>query len=255
MHSHRGEIFSAASARQRAFRRRPTDVEGRPADVADRPLGHKVDSLFITAGTEIGLVVISGGPCTHDLPLYIKNHIQGLWCMRDLLNDIAVTSEYTTGGFAIMRQVTVFFVQTHGLNVEIWKMDLPIKGVYRAMLLGSCRIPITWQNKGDLLVMLLLLWELKVIMFRKFDFPHALYPAGYNEYISLYRQEAMVTTADLLNKLRASATMANLRNRAKFNTGTQPERLSRLVIKNSQSTPVVGRNTKESPHVEFIHGH
>ena len=47
-----GEIYSDASARQRVLRHRPCVDE-------DRPLGMKVDGLFMSGGTEIGLVELS----------------------------------------------------------------------------------------------------------------------------------------------------------------------------------------------------
>lgn len=104
---YRGEIFSESSARQRVLRRRPREDE-------DRPLGQKVDGLFTSGGTEVGIVELSGGPQTADLPRYIKDHIRGLWSMRDLLNDITVGPDFSSGSFAEMRYVQVFFFHTHG---------------------------------------------------------------------------------------------------------------------------------------------
>lgn len=49
-----------------------------------------------------------------------------------------------------------------GLNVEIWAMDLPVKEVYRMGLLGSCKFPIYWEDKTQLLPLLPLLWDLQV---------------------------------------------------------------------------------------------
>lgn len=87
----------------------------RPRDDEDRPLGQKVDGLFISGGTEIGVVELSGGPQTVDLPRYIKDHVRGLWCMRDLLNDITMHPAFSNGSFADMRYVQVFFFHTHGM--------------------------------------------------------------------------------------------------------------------------------------------
>ncbi|RUP46323.1 hypothetical protein BC936DRAFT_147086 [Jimgerdemannia flammicorona] len=101
-----GEIYSAASARQRVFRRRPAEDE-------DRPLGQKVDVLLTSPDTEVGLLEMLGGPHTHDLPRYLKDHIRGYRCMRDLLNDIAIAPEYKRGEFNIMRHIEVFFIHTH----------------------------------------------------------------------------------------------------------------------------------------------
>src|SRR6266511_3933977 len=57
-----------------------------PMDREDRPVNEKVDGLLTTSGIEIGLVKLSGGPSTNDLPNYIRDHIRGFLHMRDLLN-------------------------------------------------------------------------------------------------------------------------------------------------------------------------
>ncbi|RUP50204.1 LOW QUALITY PROTEIN: hypothetical protein BC936DRAFT_139987 [Jimgerdemannia flammicorona] len=103
-----GEVYSVASANRRLSRRRPADDQ-------DRPLGMKVDGLFTTANTEVGLLEMSGGPHTHDLPRYIKDHVRGFWCMRDMLNDIVTGHDYKRGEFAFMRHVNVFFIHSHGV--------------------------------------------------------------------------------------------------------------------------------------------
>ena len=104
---HSGKIHSAASASQRVLRRRPL-VED------DQPLGQKVDGLFVIDDTEVGLVEMSGGPTVRDLPCYIKDHVRGYWGMRDLLNGIAADMKYCQGSFAVMCQLRVYFIQTHG---------------------------------------------------------------------------------------------------------------------------------------------
>ncbi|RUP44015.1 hypothetical protein BC936DRAFT_150074, partial [Jimgerdemannia flammicorona] len=60
---------------------------------------------WTSGGTEVGIVELSGGPQTADLPRYIKDHVRGLWSMRDLLNDIIVGPDFSSGNFAEMRYV------------------------------------------------------------------------------------------------------------------------------------------------------
>ncbi|CAG8674561.1 11000_t:CDS:2, partial [Dentiscutata heterogama] len=93
-----GEIYLKASANQRLLRR---NLE--PDD--DKPLGMKVDGSFQfpdERGLEIGMVELSGGYLTNDLPRYLKDHVKGYWGCRDLLNDV----------------ITNF---NHGLEVQIWR--------------------------------------------------------------------------------------------------------------------------------------
>ncbi|CAG8636112.1 9749_t:CDS:2, partial [Racocetra fulgida] len=77
-------IYLKASANQRLLRRnlKPDD---------DKPLGMKVDGSFQfpdERGLEIGMVELSGGYLTNDLPRYLKDHVKGYWGCRDLLNDV-----------------------------------------------------------------------------------------------------------------------------------------------------------------------
>ncbi|KAG9285758.1 hypothetical protein G9A89_013183 [Geosiphon pyriformis] len=207
---HPGEIFSDSSARQRVLRRHPREDE-------DRPLGQKVDGLFTSGGTEVGIVELSGGPQTADLPRYIKDHVRGLWSMRDLLNDIIVGPDFSSGSFAQMRYVQIFFFHTHGLNVEIWTIDLPVKGVYRMGLLGSGILPITWEDKTQLLPLLPLLWDLRM---------------------------SIVATAERLAKLKVSASMKMVKDRHRGCTSTN---LKQYMFKDIQVTPTkagTGKNAR-----------
>ncbi|CAG8654084.1 5195_t:CDS:10, partial [Ambispora leptoticha] len=151
---HPGEIHSAASASQRVLRRRPL-VED------DRPLGQKVDGLFVIDDTEVGLVEMTGGPTVRDLPRYIKDHVRGYWGMRDLLNGIAADTKYCQGSFAVMRRLRVYFIQTHGLDIETWAMDCPVSELFRMYFVGCGKLPLHWNYKNELITLLPLLWDLK----------------------------------------------------------------------------------------------
>ncbi|CAJ0762444.1 404_t:CDS:2 [Entrophospora sp. SA101] len=81
---HSGEIHLKANANQRLLR-----CNLKPED--DKPLGMKVDGLFHTPGNkglEIGMVELSSGYLTSDMPRYIKDHVKGYWGCHDILNDI-----------------------------------------------------------------------------------------------------------------------------------------------------------------------
>ncbi|CAG8621738.1 12430_t:CDS:10, partial [Gigaspora rosea] len=139
-----GEIYLKASANQRLLRRnlKPDD---------DKPLGMKVDGSFQfpdERGLEIGMVELSGGYLTNDLPRYLKDHVKGYWGCRDLLND--VITNFNHGDYKILRRLRVWFFHVHGLEVQIWGMDLPVSKVYRMFLMGTFQFPISWENHHEL---------------------------------------------------------------------------------------------------------
>ncbi|PKY53459.1 hypothetical protein RhiirA4_471674 [Rhizophagus irregularis] len=67
-------------------------------------------------GYEIGMVELSGGYLTFDMPRYLKDHIKGFCGCRDLLNDICL--RYSLGDFKIMRHLRVWFLHCHGLDAH-----------------------------------------------------------------------------------------------------------------------------------------
>ena len=79
----------------------------------------KVDGMFCSPGEqgyEIGMVELSGGYLTFDMPCYLKDHIKGFCGCCDLLNDIFL--RYSLGDFKIMRHLRVWFLHCHGKLVS-----------------------------------------------------------------------------------------------------------------------------------------
>ncbi|RUP50711.1 hypothetical protein BC936DRAFT_138007 [Jimgerdemannia flammicorona] len=149
-----GEIFLHASANRRLAR------HGYTPDL-DKPLGMKVDGIFQIPGNdelEVGFVEISGGPLTNDRPRYLKDHVRGVLGLRDLVDESAV--KLASGDFNTLRRVKMWFVHVYGLSLEIWSMDLPVKGVYRMALLGTFKLPIHFDDRDQLLQCLPILWQL-----------------------------------------------------------------------------------------------
>ncbi|RGB30697.1 hypothetical protein C1646_765008 [Rhizophagus diaphanus] len=72
-------------------------------------------------GYEIGMVELSGGYLTFDMPRYLKDHIKGFCGCRDLLNDICL--RYSLGDFKIMRHLRVWFLHCHGVDWVITKVQ------------------------------------------------------------------------------------------------------------------------------------
>ncbi|CAG8527776.1 14127_t:CDS:10 [Acaulospora morrowiae] len=149
-----GEICLKASANQRLLRRnlKPTD---------DKPLGMKVDGFFQSPGDkgpELGMIELSGGYLTFDMPRYLKDHVKGYWGTRDLLNDIF--TKFNRGDYEIMRHLRTWFLHVHGLNVQVWGMDLPVSKTYRMFLIGTFRLPISWEDHHELVHALRILWNL-----------------------------------------------------------------------------------------------
>jgi len=105
IYENRGEAYLRASANQRLIRR-----DLKPED--DKPLGLKVDGIFQSSDIEFGMVELSGGHLTCDLPRYLKDHVRGFWGQRDLLNDAA--AKFACGDFKIMRQLRTWFFHVHG---------------------------------------------------------------------------------------------------------------------------------------------
>ncbi|RUS17890.1 hypothetical protein BC937DRAFT_89377 [Endogone sp. FLAS-F59071] len=154
-----GEIFLHASANRRLAR------HGYTPDL-DKPLGMKVDGIFQIPGNdelEVGFVEISGGPLTNDRPRYLKDHVRGVLGLRDLVDESAV--KLASGDFNTLRRVKMWFVHVYGLSLEIWSMDLPVKGVYRMALLGTFKLPIHFDDRDQLLQCLPILWQLGVVLF------------------------------------------------------------------------------------------
>ncbi|CAG8609835.1 4449_t:CDS:10, partial [Diversispora eburnea] len=150
-----GEIYLKASANQRLLRRnlKPDD---------DKPLGMKVDGSFQSPndkGLEIGMVELSGGYLTKDTPRYLKDHVKGNWGCRDLLNEII--TKYNHGDYKILRRLRVWFFHIHGLEVQIWGMDLPVAKTYRMFLIGAFYLPISWDNHYELVHALRVLQNLR----------------------------------------------------------------------------------------------
>ncbi|CAG8729583.1 10674_t:CDS:2, partial [Ambispora leptoticha] len=50
----------------------------------------------------------------------------------------------------ILRRLRVWFFHIHGLEVQIWGMDLPVSKIYRMFLIGTFRFPISWENHHEL---------------------------------------------------------------------------------------------------------
>ncbi|RUP44878.1 hypothetical protein BC936DRAFT_148910 [Jimgerdemannia flammicorona] len=126
---------------------------------SDKPQGIKVDGIFQSlGGLEMGFVEISGGHQTNDQPRYLKDHVRGFRGQRDLLDDAA--AKLAAGEYHIMRHLRMWFLHTHGLDVQIWGMDLPVKRVYRMFLLGTFKFPIHWEDHDQLLRGLPILWAL-----------------------------------------------------------------------------------------------
>ncbi|CAG8496648.1 15589_t:CDS:2, partial [Funneliformis mosseae] len=129
-----GEIYLKASANQRLLRRnlKPDD---------DKPLGMKIDGSFHSPGEEgleIGMVELSGGYLTSDLPRYLKDHVKGYWGCRDLLNDIV--RKYNRGDYKIFRRLRSWFFHIHGLEVQIWVWIYPFQNPterFSLVLFGS----------------------------------------------------------------------------------------------------------------------
>ncbi|KAF0370206.1 hypothetical protein F8M41_013268 [Gigaspora margarita] len=149
-----GEIYLKANANQRILRRNL-----KPED--DKPLGMKVDGIFYTPGNkglEIGMVELSGGYLNKDMPRYIKDHVKGCWGCRDILNDIV--KKYDRGDYKILRKLRTWFFHIHGLEVQVWGMDLPVSKVYRMFLIGTFTLPINWDEHHELVHALRILWNL-----------------------------------------------------------------------------------------------
>ncbi|RIB12266.1 hypothetical protein C2G38_2041964 [Gigaspora rosea] len=134
------QVYLKASANQRLLRR-----NFKPDD--DKPLGMKVDGSFQfpdERGLEIGMVELSGGYLTKDLPRYLKDHVKGYWGCRDLLNDII--TNFNHGDYKIMRRLRVWFFHVH---------------VYRMFLIGTFQFPISWENHHELVHALRVLQNLR----------------------------------------------------------------------------------------------
>ncbi|KAF0488693.1 hypothetical protein F8M41_022198 [Gigaspora margarita] len=149
-----GEIYLKANANQRSFRSNLKSED-------DKPLGLKVDGIFYTPGNkglEIGIVELSGGYLNTDMPRYIKDHVKGYWGCRDILNDIV--KKYNRGDYKILRNLRTWFFHIHGLEVQVWGMDLPVSKVYRMFLIGTFNLPINWDEHYELVHALRILWNL-----------------------------------------------------------------------------------------------
>ncbi|PKB95518.1 hypothetical protein RhiirA5_436565 [Rhizophagus irregularis] len=143
-----GEIYLKASANQRLLR-----CNLKPDD--DKPLGMKVDGSFHSPdeeSLEIGIVELSGGYLTSDLPRYLKDHVKGYWGCRDLLNDIV--RKYNRGDYKIFRRLRSWFFHIHG-------MDLPVSKSYRMFLIGAFWLPISWEDHHELVNALRILRNLR----------------------------------------------------------------------------------------------
>ncbi|CAH1763095.1 6400_t:CDS:2 [Entrophospora sp. SA101] len=126
----------------------------------NKPLGLKIDGVFQTVNDnplEIGMIELSGRYNTHDFPQYLKDHVHGCWGQHDLLNNIAMMLLY--GNYKNMRHLRTWFFHTHGKDVQIWGMDLPVKKIYCMFLLGTFQLPISWESHHELLCALLILWN------------------------------------------------------------------------------------------------
>ncbi|GES73332.1 kinase-like domain-containing protein [Rhizophagus clarus] len=151
-----GEFYLQASANQRLIRR-----SLKPED--NKPLGLKIDGVFESTystgnkSVEFGMIEMSGGYNTDDFPRYLKDHVRGCWGMRDILNNIATM--LPCGDYKVMRQLRTWFLHTHGLDVQLWGIDIPVKKVYRMFLLGTFRFPINWEDHYELMHALPILWN------------------------------------------------------------------------------------------------
>ncbi|CAG8505625.1 7508_t:CDS:2, partial [Paraglomus occultum] len=130
-----------------------TVSEGMPDEIIETPVMKQAQL--------VGLVEMTGGPNVRDLPRYIKDHVRGYWGMRDLLNGIAADMKYCQGSFAVIRRLRVYFIQTHGLDIEIWAMDCPVSELFRMYFIGCAKLPLYWDYKNGLITLLPLLWDLK----------------------------------------------------------------------------------------------
>ncbi|RUS33863.1 hypothetical protein BC938DRAFT_483433, partial [Jimgerdemannia flammicorona] len=148
-----GEILLSASSARRAVRRNlgPED---------EKPLGLKVDGFWQSPGTsdyEIGMLEISVGHLTNDLPRYLKDRVRGFWGMRDLLDYI--TGKLSKGDISIIRKLHVWFIHVYGHEIQVWSMDLPASRIYRMTCIGKISLPINWDNHHQLLHGLPILWN------------------------------------------------------------------------------------------------
>ncbi|CAG8601925.1 1509_t:CDS:10, partial [Dentiscutata heterogama] len=149
-----GEVYLKANANQRLLRRNLKSED-------DKPLGMKVDGIFHTPGNkglEIGMVELSGGYLTSDMPRYVKDHVKGCWGCRDILNDIV--KKYNRGDYKILRKLRTWFFHIHGQEVQVWGMDLPVSKVYRMFLIGTFYLPINWDEHYELVHALRILCNL-----------------------------------------------------------------------------------------------
>ncbi|CAG8629560.1 11116_t:CDS:2 [Funneliformis caledonium] len=105
------------------------------------------------------MVELSGGYLTKDMPRYLKDHVKGYWGCRDLLNDIIIN--FKNGDYKILRHLRVWFFHIHGLEVQIWGMDLPVSKIYRMFLIGTFWFPISWENHHELVHALRVLQNLR----------------------------------------------------------------------------------------------
>ncbi|CAG8739851.1 2391_t:CDS:10 [Cetraspora pellucida] len=134
-----GEVYLKANANQRLLRRNLKSED-------DKPLGMKVDGIFHTPGNkglEIGMVELSGGYLTSDMPRYVKNHVKGCWGCRDSLNDIV--KKYNRGDYKILRKLRTWFFHIH-----------------ECFLIGTFYLPINWDEHYELVHALRILWNLRV---------------------------------------------------------------------------------------------
>ncbi|RUP50794.1 hypothetical protein BC936DRAFT_137662, partial [Jimgerdemannia flammicorona] len=148
-----GEILLSASSARRAVRRNlgPED---------EKPLGLKVDGFWQSPGTsdyEIGMLEISVGHLTNDLPRYLKDRVRGFWGMRDLLDYI--TGKLSKGDISIMRKLHVWFIYVYGHEIQVWSMDLPASRIYHMTCIGKISLSINWDNYHQLLHGLSILWN------------------------------------------------------------------------------------------------
>jgi hypothetical protein len=81
----------------------------------DKPKSMKVDGSFQSPGEkglEIGMVELSGGYLTSDLPCYLKDHVKGFWGIRGLLNDLV--KKFNHGDYKVLRHLCTWFFHIHG---------------------------------------------------------------------------------------------------------------------------------------------
>ncbi|CAI2183699.1 6157_t:CDS:10, partial [Funneliformis geosporum] len=80
---------------------------------------------------------------------------------------LEIAKKFNHGDYKVLRRLRTWFFHIHGLEVQIWGMDLPVSKAYRMFLIGVFRLPINWDEHHELVYALKILWNLGVKVFEK----------------------------------------------------------------------------------------